>query len=316
MTNRVRKVLTGTALLTVAVALADIFGARSAGIALTLGHAAYFAGFAGCGVVAAAMWFASTHGRRHRAPAWARGLREPALAVVCVVLLAALGEAVVVFDYLCVARAPPSIETDLVRLDAMFGFHWPDLYRWVRAHPDLQRLLEFAYRSSIAQLIAVPFVLAMTRRHDDLAEFVTLFALALFIVVLVSAPLPAESAFVHFGITDPGTASTVSHYDLLRRGQFHQMNLSEPQGLVSLPSFHVMLALLLAYAVRHVRYVFPAAVALNLAMIASTPTQGGHYLADVLGGIVCGVLSIVVARRWAAARRMGAPAGPRAARPT
>ncbi len=83
-----------------------------------------------------------------------------------------------------------------------------------------------------------------------------------------------------------------------------------------MPSFHVMLALLLAYAVRHVRDEFPVTVVLNAVMIMSTSTQGGHYLADVIAGIVIGVLSIVVVHRWMAGSRTAATAGPRATHPT
>nr|WP_254615041.1 phosphatase PAP2 family protein [Burkholderia pyrrocinia] len=83
-----------------------------------------------------------------------------------------------------------------------------------------------------------------------------LFVFALLVVVLISTPFPAQSAFVHFGIADPHTALTVSHYDLLRSGQLRQFNLSESQGLASLPSFHVML--LLAYAVRMCVTCFPS----------------------------------------------------------
>ncbi|HIC7213148.1 phosphatase PAP2 family protein [Burkholderia stabilis] len=317
MTNRLPKVLTGIALLTAVIAAVDIRGAHRAGIALTLGKAVSVAGLAASAAIGVAMvLIALSHARRHRERAHVWRLRESALALLCIAAIAAFSQSVVVLDYLCVALAPPSIEAHLVRFDALFGFHWPGLYRWVSAHTELHRTLELAYRSSIVQLVAVPFILATTRRLDDLAEFIALFAFALLVVVAISTPFPAQSAFVHFGITDPGTASTVSHYDLLRSGQLRQFSLSESQGLVSLPSFHVMLALLLAHAVRHVRYVFPAAIVLNAAMIVSTPTQGGHYLADVVAGVVFGVLSIVVVRRWMARSRTTAADGPRATHPT
>ncbi|CAB3757897.1 MULTISPECIES: phosphatase PAP2 family protein [Burkholderia] len=317
MTNRVPKVLTGIALLTVVIAVAGIRGAQGVGIALALGDAAIFAGLAGCAAIAVAtalIVLSRTPRHCKRAHAWR--WREAALALLCIVTIAAFSQAVVLLDYRCVALAPPSIDADLVRFDALLGFHWPDLYGWLGAHAGLQRVLAVAYRSSIVQLVAVPFILAITRRYDDLAEFMALFAFALLVAVLVSTPFPARSAFVHFGIADPGTASTVSHYDLLRSGQLRRFSLSDSQGLVSMPSFHVMLALLLAYAVRHVRYVFPAALALNAVMIASSPTQGGHYLADVLAGIVFGVLSIVAVRRRMAGSRVAATTAPRATHST
>ncbi|VWD28094.1 PAP2 family protein [Burkholderia lata] len=317
MTNRVPKVLTGIALLTVAIAVVDIRGAQRIGMTLALGNAAYFAGLAGCVAIAVATALTVlSHTPRYRGRALAWRWRESALALLCIVAIAAFSQAVVVLDYLCVALAPPSIEADLVRFDAWLGFHWPDLYRWVRAHAELQHVLAFAYHASIVQLFVVPFMLSTARRHDDLAEFMVLFTSMLLVVVVVSTPFPAQSAFVHFGIADANTASTVSHYDLLRSGRLRQFSLSESQGLVSLPSFHVMLALLLAYAVRHVRYLFPASVVLNAVMIVSTPTQGGHYLADVIAGIAFGVLSIVVVRRWMADPRRAATAEPRATHPT
>ncbi|WP_240202143.1 MULTISPECIES: phosphatase PAP2 family protein [Burkholderia] len=94
------------------------------------------------------------------------------------------------------------------------------------------------------------------------------------------------------------SASIVSHHDLLCNGQFRQFNRPESQGLVSLPSFHVMLALLLAHAMRHVRYVFPASVVLNAVMIMSTPTTDGHYLSDVIARIVACCRSSSCAAGW------------------
>ncbi|RWA56116.1 hypothetical protein AU476_04455 [Cupriavidus sp. UYMSc13B] len=43
--------------------------------------------------------------------------------------------------------------------------------------------------------------------------------------------------------------------------------------------------------------IFPAAVLLNIVMIVSTPTQGGHYLVDVLAGILFGA-GIIWSFRW------------------
>ncbi|WP_175691525.1 phosphatase PAP2 family protein [Burkholderia anthina] len=78
-------------------------------------------------------------------------------------------------DYLCVALARPSIENHLVRFDAMLGFHWLDVYRWMTAQAGLHRVLDLAYRSGMPQLFAVPFILAAARRVDDLGEFVAQF---------------------------------------------------------------------------------------------------------------------------------------------
>jgi membrane-associated phospholipid phosphatase len=75
------------------------------------------------------------------------------------------------------------------------------------------------------------------------------------------------------------------------------MNPMPVQGLVSLPSYHAAMGLLFIWAFRHVRLLFPAAVVLNIALLASTPTHGGHYLVDVIAGLlVCAVMIWLVRR--------------------
>ncbi|ABE33932.1 PAP2 superfamily protein [Paraburkholderia xenovorans LB400] len=216
-----------------------------------------------------------------------------------ITVLATFSKVCVVFQYLCVTTNFPLASHAFIAADAALGFHWPDTYRWVLAHPWLHRALGWAYASGACQLFVVPVILAITRNTRDYAEFVVQFMVSATLVILISVPFPAESAFVHFGIHDPGTASTVSDFGLFRTGQARELNLSFVQGLVSFPSLHTILALCFAYALRHAGYVFPVAIVLNAFMIVSTLTQGGHYLADVLSGLVAGALVIGLVRRFA-----------------
>ncbi|EIF33513.1 PAP2 superfamily protein [Burkholderia sp. Ch1-1] len=216
-----------------------------------------------------------------------------------ITVLATFSKVCIVFQYLCVATNFPLATHAFIAADAALGFHWSDTYRWVLAHPWLHQALGWAYASGACQLFVVPVILAITRNTQDYAEFVVQFMVSATLVILISVPFPAESAFVHFGIHDPGTASTVSDFALFRTGQARELNLLFVQGLVSFPSLHTILALCFAYALRHAGYVFPIAIALNAFMIVSTLTQGGHYLADVLSGLVAGALVICLVRRFA-----------------
>ena len=104
-----------------------------------------------------------------------------------------------------------------------------------------------------------------------------------------------SSAFVHFHITAPDTVATVSDFDLLRNGTMRHFDLARIQGLVSFPSYHSALAVFFAYSLRRVRLLFPLALLLNVTMLISTPTQGGHYLVDVFGGLIvaCSTIHII-----------------------
>ncbi|ASW00543.1 phosphatase PAP2 family protein [Paraburkholderia aromaticivorans] len=220
-------------------------------------------------------------------------------AFLWITVLATFSKVCIVFQYLCVTTDFPLASNAFIAADAALGFHWPDTYRWVQAHPWLHMALATAYTSGAYQLFIIPVILAVTRNTQDYAEFVLQFMASATLVILISVPFPAESAFVHFGIHDPDTASTVSDFALFRNGHARTLNLSFVQGLVSFPSLHTILALCFAYALRHVRYVFPIAIALNALMIVSTLTQGGHYLADVLSGLIAGAGVIWLVRQVA-----------------
>jgi PAP2 superfamily len=197
-----------------------------------------------------------------------------------------------VLSYLSVTVNAPLVDDSLVHFDRALGFDWLSVYHWVHSHGAVQRVLAFAYGSGIWQLIGIPAVLGLLGRCEDLSDFVLHLMLSSILLLLVSTPFPAASAFVHFNIADPNTAATVSDFNLLRNGTMRQFDLTRIQGLVSLPSFHTALAVFFAYSLRRNSIIFPFALLLNVTMIISTPTQGGHYLADVFGGLILALVTI------------------------
>jgi membrane-associated phospholipid phosphatase len=201
-----------------------------------------------------------------------------------------------VLSYLCVTLNAPLVERSLIRFDHAIGFNWLAAYQWVRSHPHVQHVLSFAYESGRWQLISIPFILGLSGRREALPEFFFLLALTSALLLVASTPFPAESAFVHFNVSDPNTASTVSDFAALRSGTLRAINLANAQGLVSMPSFHTALAIVFTYSLRRIRWLFAIAALLNLTMILSTPTQGGHYLADVAGGLLLAAVSIQMTR--------------------
>lgn len=246
-------------------------------------------------VIAAALGAMTKLTRYQRAT---KRLRNAELAdtLTWVAMLSCFASACSILSYLCVTTNAPLIDNDLIRFDRLFGFDWPSTYQWVRAHPAVHRTLALAYDSGLWQLMGIPVLLGLMGRRRQLAEFSLLFMSAAILTSLVPAIVPAASAFTHFGITDPQTASTVSDFASLRSGSLRAFDLSAAQGLVSMPSFHTEMAVIFAYALRRVPIVSGIGVVLNAAMIASTPTQGGHYLADVISGLLLALALIGVAR--------------------
>ncbi|MFX1802761.1 phosphatase PAP2 family protein [Paraburkholderia sp. A1RO-5] len=213
-------------------------------------------------------------------------------AVAWFALLLCFMAATSVLSYLCVSINEPLVDSNLVRFDRALGFDWPGVYLWVKSHPHQQQILALAYESGLVQLLAVPTILGLSGRREDLSEFFLLLMLFAILLLITSTPFPATSAFVHFKVADPNTVSTVSDFAILRDGTMRLFDLRNMQGLVSMPSFHTMLAVLFMYALRRIHWLFGLAIVLNATMIVSTPTQGGHYLVDVIAGLVLSVLTI------------------------
>lgn len=258
--------------------------------------------------VTGASWLASR--RSYKLPARKAFYEHVAQSFQWIALLAVFTHAGALLQYLAVATGLPLVSDALISIDAALGFHWLPAYEWVAAHPGLRTLLEFAYASGSVQLLAIPIILTLTSNSTDYAEFAVQFILAVIVSILIAAWLPTESAFLHFAIRDPATIATVSDYVPLRSGAVRELIFASAQGLISFPSLHTILALCFAYSLRHVRFVFPVGIVLNAMMIVSTPTQGGHYLCDVLSGIVIGVLLIHGVRKWFAGQRTAGRVAP------
>ncbi|WP_168788361.1 phosphatase PAP2 family protein [Paraburkholderia aromaticivorans] len=238
-----------------------------------------------------------TRSVRDRETRWARRQLDLANTARWMIALAAFCMAASILSHLSVAAAYPLIDPQLTRIDEAIGFDWVAWYHWVRQHPTLFFTLNLAYGSGLAQTIAVPLVLGLSGARLELANHVMRFMLATLICLVVATLLPAASAFLHFHIADPGTSSTVSTFFPIRNGTLRVFDLGDQQGLVSMPSMHTAMAILFAYALRRVPVVAYVAAILNAVMIASTPTHGGHYLIDVVAGVLLAVTTIMLVKR-------------------
>jgi len=77
----------------------------------------------------------------------------------------------------------------------------------------------------------------------------------------------------------------------LRGGGPLSFDLSRLQGLISFPSYHTVLAVLLTYAHRRSLLLAPIAL-VNGIMLFSIPSYGGHYLIDIIAGAAVALLAI------------------------
>ncbi|WP_250495499.1 phosphatase PAP2 family protein [Caballeronia sp. GAWG1-1] len=277
-----------------AIVLADLLWLRASGLRIAFGASSHaLAAFSA--LVLVICWTSYRTRTVHAGnEAWIARLRDLAFTGRWMIALAAFCTAASVSSHLSAAVGAPLIDDRLVKIDQAVGFDWLTCYRWVRHHPVLLFVLSLAYSSGLVQMITVPVILGLTGRRVELIKHVARLMVATFTCLAIATAFPAASAFLHFHIMEPGTSETVSTFFPLREGALRTIDLTNPQGLVSMPSMHTAMAILFAYSLRRIPGFALASFVLNTFMIVSTPTQGGHYLCDIAGGIILALMVILL----------------------
>lgn len=205
-----------------------------------------------------------------------------------------------VISLMALKTGAPLIDESLARADAALGVATPDFVDWVAHQPAIARLLELAYLSSLPLLFATVFFLIWRQRVDRVWELCFVYAGTITVCTLFSTFAPAVGAFVHYG-TSVGTLAMLPEgagiyhmpiFETYRTGATSTVDFTRLQGVVTFPSFHTCMALMLAHALRGVRWISGANYAWNGLVVVSTVPIGGHYVVDLIAaGVVWGAFA-------------------------
>lgn len=206
-----------------------------------------------------------------------------------------------IFSYLVVSTNAPLVDRWLTEWDQMLNFDWPAVFLWTKHRPFADAVLAIAYQSIMPQICVVILYLAFLGLHRRLSEFNGVLVVAFLITVIASGFFPAAGPFKYYAGIVHADISPLTQFEPLRSGALRIIDLRNAQGLISMPSFHAVLAILLTYAMRKTRLFLPFLI-LNTVVIVSTPTRGGHYLVDVFAGAITVVLAMVLWNRHSVAR--------------
>lgn len=193
----------------------------------------------------------------------------------------------------------PLIDDRLITFDAALGFDWRAYVDFVNARPWLAQLSSMVYVTSLSQVALTILATSLLGRTRRVQQVVTAVMLGALVCVLVSALLPAAGVL---GTVRPSTdfmAMNKPIVDLaykqalfdVRAGTSRLISLDHPQRLIAFPSYHCTLSVLTVIAFWRVRIWFWPVLALNLAVILSSPVDGGHHLADALAGLLVAFLA-------------------------
>ncbi len=196
--------------------------------------------------------------------------------------------------YLGAASSRPLLDAAYVRLEDWAGFHWLAWTAFVRARPTLNLVLRLAYDSLMPQLLVSVFLFAALRCSGRNLELLANATVAICLTTVTAALMPALGpwAFYHTGARNNDDLAYIAPLLALRHGGPLSFPIAEMKGLDCFPSYHTVLAILFVYAHRGLRWSLPMIGAANAVMLVSIPSEGGHYLTDMLGGAAVALGSI------------------------
>jgi hypothetical protein len=183
------------------------------------------------------------------------------------------------------------------------GLHF-DMHAYSRllvSHPILYEVMRIDHGSLIVQIAGSVLLFAHWRVAGRNAAFLSAAIISLLLCAGLAAWLPALGPPAGVDAAFPNGAPWVADVLGMRAGGHITRSLAELQGIVTFPSYHTVLAVLIVWAHRGLPTFWPALV-VNGLMLVSVPPAGNHYLTDMIGGAAVVALAIAATSRVAFAR--------------
>lgn len=179
----------------------------------------------------------------------------------------------------------PTIDNNLLHVDQLIGFNTIALMQWTAQHPIVKKILELAYEFLNLEMILIPLLLPWFYQKKRVYQLLItmLIAFLLGTTIYYFFPTAAPISVLHSSYFLPAEYATVTKFYQIH----HYLSVTTGDGgMIAFPSFHVIWALLLCYALRGKKWLFYPAVIINLVVILSTLLLGWHYLIDVGAAVI------------------------------
>jgi membrane-associated phospholipid phosphatase len=213
-----------------------------------------------------------------------------------------LGVSLACLSYVGAAADLPLRDSDVIWIDQHLGFDWLAVmssldhsWRWIG-------VLNGAYATFTAQLVGAALALVIAGKMRDLDRFFIIFACAsinaeaLSVLVPTLGPIWALADNARFTNLPTLGRTTAEIVLALRDKSLGTIDFEAVNGIISFPSMHAAVAIIVPYALRWNSLIFWPIAALDAVMLASAVPSGNHYLTDVIAGVAVGVMAIACGR--------------------
>lgn len=209
------------------------------------------------------------------------------------------------FNYTLLPLWRPPIDVQLAAMDAIVGFHWPDVMAFFVDWPFAFEVMRYAYLSSLPQLALLIVLLGLSGRTNDLQVLIVAATLAACMTIGTWLAFPSFGTSTLYSLPpdvlrlDPIVGPSYGR-ELLRLASDGPTLISPSNALslIAAPSYHIVMALLAIHASRNLPRVRWPFLAINLLIIPATIVHGGHHLVDLAAGAIVSMLGVVMARAY------------------
>lgn len=211
-------------------------------------------------------------------------------------ILVAYGPPAAALSYIAVGAGLPLADETFATLDQAMNMDWSAWYRTVHAQPVLASALSLLYHSSLMHIGVALIATGLIGRTERTRELIALLIWTSLPMVVISGLMPALSAWVHYGL-GLEKAYHLAHILSLRDGSFRLLEVGNMEGIITFPSFHTAISLVLIWVSRGIAWLFWPTAAIGIGVLASIPSEGGHYFVDMLAGALITVAAVAVMSR-------------------
>lgn len=213
----------------------------------------------------------------------------------------ALTGPLVIFAYVAAMADFPLQDERLIAMDRALGIDWATLIRAVDARALLAATLMLVYRLFGVQLLLLPVLLSLTGRSGRAYQMMAAYGLICILASTISIWCPAVGTYTAFAVdlshlrnlnASLGT-EFVPQLLAVRGDTNFMLRLEQASGIISFPSVHAAVAALCVWAMWTSRLMRWPFLMLNVLMICSAITEGGHYVVDLIAG--AGISGFVIA---------------------
>lgn len=239
--------------------------------------------------------------------------REPALAVMLTGagFLCLFSVAASVLNYFLITVAGTRIDGALVAADRALGFDWYSTMLWMSRHAWLNTIFFYIYNLVLPEIALLLVALAWSGHVEKAYRYCLAIGTGALIAIAVWTVMPSTGAKSLYtlpaDVASRLTLSVTCQYGhdliaLLKNGPGY-ITPDDMRGLIAFPSYHGVLALIVAFYGWSIPRLRWPLVLINAVVIVASPVQGGHHMIDLVAAFPVAAVSIWMAHAWPAKSR-------------